>query len=472
QLGIRMDTGPAAQKPEGIQGQGLFSFRSGALTVDRTNRRAVAQFFKDHYVPYNQVQNQWTGSVNGCRVGANSKAYDEATLQNLQYYRAMAGVPSDVSFDEKYNAKARAAALIMEAKNDLSHNPPTNWPCYSQEGAKGAGSSNLCLGCVGPNAIDAYVQDNGVGGVGHRHWALHPKQKVLGTGSSKRAHALYVFGDWRPDEEVSSIKAVVWPPEGYVPFKFGLHPDYPWSYQSFADSSSHKDAQVKMTHNGKNVSLRKEQGNNGILVWYPTGLPDTYRSNDWKKDGDYKVDVEITNLIVDGKAQTIRYSVTFIDPEAVLQENNTDNSTTTDTENTTAIDNETQNNNETNTTTNPSLNPSLLAAAYHGKTEMVKDLLKRGAEPNAKSGDGWTSLMYAAYFGFPDIARALMEQGADPNVEVGGWTAAALAQRLNHSDVLSIITSASRTSQRSMDSKTRSLEKAPQPGQPDGNSNR
>ena len=53
---------------------------------------------------------------------------------------------------------------------------------------------------------------------------------MLGNGSSRGAHALYVFGDWRTEEEVAHIESVAWPAAGYMPYQFGLKPDYPWSF--------------------------------------------------------------------------------------------------------------------------------------------------------------------------------------------------------------------------------------------------
>ncbi|MEQ9362787.1 MAG: ankyrin repeat domain-containing protein [Leptospirales bacterium] len=433
----RTGKAPALRAPASVHTVGSRSVDSRGLSVDTANRAAVAKFYRDQYVPYGTVANAWTGNKRLCQVGKNSKAYDAATLQNLKYYRAMAGVPADVSFDEKYNQPARAAALIMEAKGDLSHGPAKNWPCYSDSGKKGAGSSNLCLGCVGPDAIDAYVRDGGVQGVGHRVWALHPRQKVLGTGSSKRAHALYVFGDWRAEAEVENIESVAWPAAGYMPYRQGLDADYPWSFQYHQGKAEHAQARVRMTRGGKPVSLRIETGNNGILVWYPTGLPKATHKNDYNKPAkDVAIEVEITNLKVNGEARSVRYTVTFMDPEAVLSGEDSGD----------AVPNESgepgdSDNGEDSQPTriDPSLNPALLRKAYDGDADAVRDLLKLGADPDARYKGGWTALMYAAWFGHENAVAALLKAKANAALKHKGWDAAGFAQHREHTAIVRMI---------------------------------
>ena len=56
---------------------------------------------------------------------------------------------------------------------------------------------------------------------------------------------------------------------------------------------------------------------------------------------------------------------------------------------------------------------ALACAAYEGHIEVVKVLVGRGADVNARSNDGWTPLLSAAKGGYPDIAKLLIESGAD-----------------------------------------------------------
>jgi hypothetical protein len=56
----------------------------------------------------------------------------------------------------------------------------------------------------------------------------------------------------------------------------------------------------------------------------------------------------------------------------------------------------------------------LLEAA--GSPELVRLLLARGADPNARSGSNWTALMRACNAGCLESARQLLDAGADPSV--------------------------------------------------------
>lgn len=59
------------------------------------------------------------------------------------------------------------------------------------------------------------------------------------------------------------------------------------------------------------------------------------------------------------------------------------------------------------------LNDELVQAAMQGKTEMLKTLLSKGADVNAKDQKYQsTALMWAAHNGHTDVVRILIEKGA------------------------------------------------------------
>src|SRR5579872_3544904 len=61
-------------------------------------------------------------------------------------------------------------------------------------------------------------------------------------------------------------------------------------------------------------------------------------------------------------------------------------------------------------------NAILMTAARTGNAEVVRMLLARGADANARESSlGETALMWAAAENHPEAARALIEHGADPN---------------------------------------------------------
>ena len=75
----------------------------------------------------------------------------------------------------------------------------------------------------------------------------------------------------------------------------------------------------------------------------------------------------------------------------------------------------------------------LVMAAQFGREDEVKRLLDAGADPNGKEeGTGWTALHYAAHHakqgGYPEIVRLLVERGADVNAKAkDGTTVLAVA---------------------------------------------
>ena len=66
---------------------------------------------------------------------------------------------------------------------------------------------------------------------------------------------------------------------------------------------------------------------------------------------------------------------------------------------------------------------ALMAAAFHGHTEIVTSLLKvKGIEVNATNEDGWTAIMWAARHGHLGVIAALL---ATKGVDVNGAAHAA-----------------------------------------------
>ena len=179
------------------------------------SRESVIATYQSTLLPALAVRNDWTGSAAGCVPGTTGTAYQGATLTAINYVRGLAGL-TPVTLDPAANRTAQAAALIMEAEGNISHFPPSTWPCYTADGADAAAHANLAFGSSGARAIVGYMRDDGDNNavVGHRRWLINPGAISFGTGDTKRSNVLVVFGG-----EFAPVlpSFVPWPTTGSFP---------------------------------------------------------------------------------------------------------------------------------------------------------------------------------------------------------------------------------------------------------------
>ena len=164
---------------------------------------------------------KWTGSTAGCDPGTTSQGFKEDVLARVRWFRAMAGVDTNISLNLESSRLAQEAALVMKANDDLSHEPPSSWDCFTDEAYEGAKHSNLYLGLFGVRSIDGYIEDPGADNlpVGHRRWILDPTLAEIGTGDTNNSNALFVINENTRDNHTTREPDgfVMWPPRGYVP---------------------------------------------------------------------------------------------------------------------------------------------------------------------------------------------------------------------------------------------------------------
>ena len=91
--------------------------------VDTTDRGQVTSLYRLYYQPSAMVPAQWTGSVAAGAPGTLGFGYRRATLQRINYYRAMSGLPGNVVFNDDANVRCQQTALMMAAQRAVSHTP-------------------------------------------------------------------------------------------------------------------------------------------------------------------------------------------------------------------------------------------------------------------------------------------------------------------------------------------------------------
>ena len=284
------------------------------LTVNTQNRQESWDFYVNSYWPPEETEINWTGNHDTCVPGTTSKEFQDGVLLRVNYFRLMAGMQS-VYFSDYSNRLAQAAALIMSANGKLSHTPPTDWLCYSPEGAQGAGSSNLAGGLTGWDAITLYMNEGGA--AGHRRWVINPDGKEYGTGdvpSSAKGwatNALRVFGAGWATRPATREEFTAWPPPGYVPYPVVF------SNWSFAlRNANFSSASVTMSKGGVNLPVTLQPIVNGYgdnaIIWRSNSIKD---GDPWPKPAnDETYHIKVQNVMDSGQNRTFEYDVTVFDP--------------------------------------------------------------------------------------------------------------------------------------------------------------
>jgi uncharacterized protein YkwD len=302
--GVQIGAAPAAP---------FVQFPFTGLSVDTQDRAAVVAFFEQAYSASEGVPVGWDGDVASCNPGTSSRAFKEAMLRRINYFRAMAGVPADIVFDPELNEKCQRLALMMVAENRSSHFPDPSWSCYASDGAEAGAKSNLYYqtGSQPPSAtsiVDGFIRDPGEGNfaAGHRRWLLYPRQQVMGSGTAQTAqdsaNVIWVIGTFASSPLIRSS----WPPPGFVPYQV-VFPRWSFSFPG-ADFSA---ATVAMTRNGQPVSLTLENLSQGFgdntIVWVPSIVYEAPAA-------DTAYDVTVRGVAVNGSPQEFSYTVTLINP--------------------------------------------------------------------------------------------------------------------------------------------------------------
>jgi len=308
------------------------------LSVDPFSRSDVANFYHCTYLASEDFADDvyWTGDLASCDAGTVSDILHEHTLRRINYYRAMAGLNADITFDATKNAKSQEAALMMARNNDLSHTPPESWFCFSQDGYDAASHGNISLsqsnfasgaGNFGPNAVNGQMEDDGPNNlaVGHRRWLLYSRAREMGNGAIpvtqnpsfantyNSAAAIWVIGDFN-NTIPPGVDFIAWPNAGYVPHQV-VWPR--WSFGIPNSTANFGSAQVTLTKGGINIPVTiLHRGSAGIgdptIVWQPTGEDyPNFPSAVPTEDTEFTVTI---SGITEAPQSSYTYTVTIINP--------------------------------------------------------------------------------------------------------------------------------------------------------------
>ena len=67
------------------------------VVIDPQNRSQVASAFQSIYLPEGAVPIGWNGNVGACSAGSTTTAYRQATIDRVNFYRALAGLPGNIT---------------------------------------------------------------------------------------------------------------------------------------------------------------------------------------------------------------------------------------------------------------------------------------------------------------------------------------------------------------------------------------
>ncbi len=324
---------PIAPQPVGVAraALGIAAIPPGGLAINAQDREAVRTFYRGVFFLSEDVPMGWTGNYATGDAGTTAQAFRDAVALRINGYRALAGVPANISLLNTYNVKAQQAALMMSANGQLSHAPPTTWLYYTAAGAEAAASSNLSLGNSGARAVTNQVWETGTNNapVGHRRWLLYPQSRTMGTGdvpggvlnnaNVSSANAIWVFdGNFGTARPATRDGFVAWPPKGYAPYPV-VYGRWSLSYPN-ADFSA---AAVTVSKGGTPIPVTVDYRSNtttpnfgeNTIVWRLSGFDDTSVQPRPVADEPYLV--TISGVQGAGVPAIFSYTVVVFDPDVI-----------------------------------------------------------------------------------------------------------------------------------------------------------
>jgi len=256
-------------------------------------------------------------------------------LEAVNNVRALHSLKA-VEYRAQGDIQTQYAALMMAVNSALSHQPPEDWLCWSQDGFDGANTSNLHMSwntaASQPDdpaaSVVGFLIDNGVESLGHRRWVLDPFLKYISFGSVHGQQTIstdFPFVYAAVLQVIHEEEAEISPensPRG-VGYPVGDYPrayfDKSWflSFSAVVDFSSAGpndavdigNASIQMSGpSGEAVEVYDIRGNNDFF-----GVPNhlQWKAKDLLDDILYQVD--ISGLMVGGEALEYTYEFRLVE---------------------------------------------------------------------------------------------------------------------------------------------------------------
>jgi len=267
--------------------------------------------------------------VEACSEGTLTNQTRERGRMSLNFIRALVGLPA-VDYDAGSDAMVQLASLMFAANSAISHDPPTNWHCYTQEGAEGAMLSNIGItaqnsdiGAVPEDFVVLWADDEGVPSLGHRRWLIDPFLPDIAVGlvegtpktgqfSHAAGAALRVVPNQDADISGLALPFVAYP-RGEFPTVLFTN-DWYLSFSVLADPNARSGNHTQVDYSSATVSVEDENGNaltvsNVASDHVTSGLPNQLK---WKVNGlndNQQYTVTISGVMVNGTAENYSYNV-------------------------------------------------------------------------------------------------------------------------------------------------------------------
>ncbi|MEZ4318452.1 MAG: hypothetical protein R3F61_13150 [Myxococcota bacterium] len=171
----------------------------------------------------------WSGDSDTCDPGTADGVERASDLFDLA--RVMVGL-EPVPLDPAASVAAQECALLLHANDALSHEPPSDWACWTEARADAAESSLLASGPLVLAAPGFLVDPGNEDTLGHRRWILSNRVQAFGFGSTDAYSCISLV-----EEAEEGRQWTAWPPPGPVPRAmleaYGVSVDeVGWSIQS------------------------------------------------------------------------------------------------------------------------------------------------------------------------------------------------------------------------------------------------